>query len=370
MAATTLFQPSKLGASELNHRVVMAPLSRQRATNDHVPTELMRQYYEQRATEGGLIISESTLISATAGGPPNVPGIYTEEQIAGWKSITTTVHNKGGIIYNQIVHKGRIAASKFLLNNQQPVSASAIAIRGKNTATGEDYEVPHALTKGEITEIIHEFVAAAKNSMKAGFDGVELQGANGHLIDQFTESGTNKRTDEYGGSIENRARFALEVVDAVSKAIGEDRTAIRFTPFDHHQDMHDDSPYETWGYIIDQLKIRHPNLSYLHMVEPRVNITIDGHQPTDDSLDMFRSKWNKGVFISAGGYTYSPEQAADVANKTGNLIAFGRAFTSNPDLVERLRNGYPLTKYDRPTFRGSSPPEKGYIDFENYSSSP
>ncbi|KAI9269252.1 hypothetical protein BDA99DRAFT_535323 [Phascolomyces articulosus] len=213
-------------------------------------------------------------------------------------------------------------------------------------------ETSRALTTEEISTVIQEFATAAKNAMEAGFDGVEIHGASGYIVDRFIESGSNNRTDKYGGSIENRARFALEVVDAVAAAVGDERTAIQFTPFDDYQDMHDDTPYETWGYIVDQLQQNHPNLSYLHMVEPRLNLAADGNkEDTQDSLDPFRAKW-KGQFIANGGYTYSLKLAHDTANTTGNLISFGRLYTSNPDLVDRIRNDYSLTKYDRSNFYG------------------
>ncbi|KAG2219905.1 hypothetical protein INT45_008542 [Circinella minor] len=362
-SSSKLFQPIKLGAKQLKHRVVMAPMTRLRADDKHVPTDLIREHYEQRATDGGLLITEATLISPYAGGTPHAPGIWTEDQVAGWKPVVDAVHKKNGIIYTQLWHIGRATSSFLLPNNSKPISASAIAIQGKNYATGQDYEIPHALELDEIPQVIQNFVTAAQNAIKAGFDGIELHGASGYLIDQFIQSNSNKRTDKYGGSIENRARFALEVVDAVVAAIGAEKTAIRFMPFGGFQDMNDETPYETFGYIIDQLKIRHPNLSYIHLVEPRTDLMGETAFETKDTLDSFRAKWD-GVFISGGGYTYSPELASQVADSTDNLIAFGRTFTSNPDLVERLRNGHPLIKYDRSTFYGGD--RKGYNDFPNY----
>ncbi|KAI9256609.1 hypothetical protein BDA99DRAFT_547890 [Phascolomyces articulosus] len=367
-STSALFRPIKLGAKQLKHRIVMAPMTRLRADKNHVPTDLIREHYEQRATDGGLLITEGTLISPYAGGMANAPGLWTEEQVNGWKLVVDAVHKKNGIIYNQLWHLGRASSSFLMPDNVKPVSASAIAIQGKNMA-GQDYEVPRALELDEIPQLIQDYANAAKNAIKAGFDGVELHGATGYIIDQFVNSNSNVRTDKYGGSIENRARFPLELIDAVAEAIGSEKTAIRFSPLNHFQDMNDETPYETWGYILDQLKSKHPNLAYVHFVEPRVGLmnednALDSALDTKESLDPFRAKWD-GVFISGGGYTYSPELAAKVSDSTGNLISFGRTFTSNPDLVERLRNGHPLAKYDRPTLYGGD--RKGYNDFPNYS---
>ncbi|KAI9269256.1 hypothetical protein BDA99DRAFT_461067 [Phascolomyces articulosus] len=364
-STSALFQPLKLGASQLKHRIVMSPMTRLRADANHVPTDLIRQHYEQRTTDGGLIIVEGTLISPMAGNMPYAPGIWNKDQINAWKNVTDAVHAKGGIIYNQLWHLGRATSSTVMPNNVKPIAPSEIPIGVGEDFAGNKFETPRALATEEISTVIQEFATAAKNAMEAGFDGVEIHGASGYIVDQFIESGSNNRTDKYGGSIENRARFALEVVDAVAAAVGDERTAIRFTPFDDYQDMHDDTPYETWGYIVDQLQQNHPNLSYLHMVEPRLNLAADGNkEDTQDSLDPFRAKW-KGQFIANGGYTYSLKLAHDTANTTGNLISFGRLYTSNPDLVDRIRNDYPLTKYDRSTFYGGD--HTGYNDFPKYS---
>ncbi|KAI8144054.1 hypothetical protein BJV82DRAFT_644186 [Fennellomyces sp. T-0311] len=367
MATTSkLFQPIKLGASQLKHRVVLAPMTRVRADTNRVPTDLLIKHYEQRATDGGLLITEGTLISPTSGGTPNVPGLYNEEQITGWKKVTDAVHAKGGIIYNQLWHQGRTTYSMLLPNNAKPVAPSAIAIPGKDMMMGGiDYEVPHALTVEEIASITQDYTQAAKNAIKAGFDGIEIHGATGYLVDQFLNTSSNARTDQYGGSIENRSRFGLELVESISKEIGEDRTSIRLSPFGGFQGMKDDTPYETWGYFIEELQKRHPNLAYIHMVEPRTDLLGAGHAVTEDSLDPFRAKWS-GAFISGGGYSYSQELAREVADSTGNLIAFGRTYTSNPDLVERLKNGWPLTPYDRSTFYTNHTGAQGYTDWANY----
>ncbi|KAI9253865.1 hypothetical protein BDA99DRAFT_519204 [Phascolomyces articulosus] len=362
---SSLFQPIKVGNNQLEHRVVLAPLTRFRSDANHVPTDLQKEYYSQRATKGGLLITEATFINARdAGAYPGAPGIYSQEQIDAWKKVTSAVHEKGGFIYLQLWHVGRATSSVLLPNNAQTVSASAVAIQGPCMFTpGKDFEVPRALSVEEIAVITKEYAQAAKNSIAAGFDGVEIHSANGYLLDQFLNTSSNFRTDEYGGSIENRARFTLEVVNAVSEAVGTERVGIRLSPWSEFQDMKDDTPYETWGYVIEQLEKRHKNMAYVHMIEPRDDFSRKTQNDTVNTLDPFREKWS-GVFMSAGGYTTKPELAAQVADKTGNLIAIGRAFIANPDIVYRLKNDIPLTKYNRDTFysRGAV----GYTDYKRF----
>ncbi|KAL0082510.1 12-oxo-phytodienoic acid-like protein [Phycomyces blakesleeanus] len=365
-----LFTPIKVGRLLLSHRVVHSPLTRRRADADHVPVPLMIEYHQQRASEGGLIIAEGTLISEDCGGYPFAPGIYNDKQIEKWRDITDAVHDKKGFIYLQLLHFGRASASAFIPGNKIPVSPSAIAISDKN-GVGEDYEVPRALETEEISQIIQTFVEASKNAISAGFDGVEIHGANGFLIDQFINSSSNLRTDKYGGSIENRARFVLEVVENVTKAIGEDRTGVRFSPWSGFQDMEDDTPYETWGYIVNQFQEKHPNLAYIHFIEPRDDY-LPGYNPEvdrteileNDTIEPFRKAW-KGPFITAGGYTTTPKRAFETTERLENtLIGFGRTFIANPDLVLRLKNDWPLNKYDRSTFyEGGS---VGYTDYPFY----
>jgi 2,4-dienoyl-CoA reductase-like NADH-dependent reductase (Old Yellow Enzyme family) len=358
---SALFAPLKLGKNELKHRIVLAPLTRMRANSDAVPNDLMKEYYSQRATDGGLLITEATFIDRRAGSYPNVPGIYSKDQITEWKKITDAVHAKGGVIFVQLWHLGRVA-SAVLNEGQQSVSASDIAVEGNNML-GQPQEKPRALSIPEIKELTEQFRQAALNAVEAGFDGIEIHSANGYLLDQFINTSSNKRTDIYGGSIENRARFSLEVVDAIVDAIGAERTAIRFSPWSGFQDMKDETPYETWGYLTKSLQDKHPNLAYVHFVEPRTSMMGEKNADTPDSLDTFRKAW-KGSFISAGGYTYDKDLAFDTAEKTGNLIAFGRQFIANPDLVERLRNDWSLNKYNRDTFYGGK--DAGYTDYPFY----
>ncbi|KAI8141983.1 hypothetical protein BJV82DRAFT_714451 [Fennellomyces sp. T-0311] len=359
-STSALFKPIKIGNIQLEHRVVLAPLTRFRNDKNHVPTALQQEYYTQRATNGGLLISEATFVSPMSGGYPGAPGIYDDEMIRGWKKITDAVHAKGGFMYLQLWHVGRATGSALLPNHARPVSASTIAIRGPNIYTGgSDFEVPHALTIEEIAQTIQDYVQAAKNAIAAGFDGVEIHAANGYLPDQFLNSASNNRTDQYGGSIENRARFILELVDALSQ-VGIERVGIRLSPWSEFHDVKDDTPYETWGYLIDKLQERHPNMAYIHMIEPRDDFKERSVIDTVNTLDPFRAKW-KGTFISAGGYTTKPTLAAEIADKTGNMIAIGRAFIANPDLVHRLKHDLPLNKYNRATFYTGGP--VGYIDY-------
>ncbi|CAO3606952.1 unnamed protein product [Mucor hiemalis] len=365
MSTKAIFSPVKIGNSLLKHRVVLAPLTRFRATLEAVPTDLQREYYEQRATDGGLLITEATFISRLAGGYQRAPGIYNKEQIEEWKKVTAAVHKKNGLIYLQLWHIGR-AGSKFLNPNQeQIVSASDIPISGKSLL-GNDYEAPRPLEIDEIKAITQDYRQAALNAIEAGFDGVEIHSANGYLLDQFINTSSNKRTDIYGGSIENRARFSLEVVDAVVDAIGAERTAIRFSPGGGFQDMQDDTVVETWSYLTSELQKNHPLLAYVHFIEARAQIHNDSAPiSTVDSLEPYRQIW-KGPFIAASGFSNTTEHAIDLAEKTGNLIAFGRAFIANPDLPERLRNDWPLNKYNRNTFYIST--AEGYTDYPFYDS--
>jgi 2,4-dienoyl-CoA reductase-like NADH-dependent reductase (Old Yellow Enzyme family) len=362
MSTKAIFSPIKVGNNLLKHRVVLAPLTRLRATVDAIPTDLQVEYYKQRASEGGLLITEATGISRLSGGYPHAPGIYNKSQIENWQKVTKAVHaKKGSLIFLQLWHIGR-AGSKYLNPNQEEVvSASSIAITGKNMAGG-DYEVPHALEIDEIKAIVQDYRQAALNAIEAGFDGVEIHGANGYLIDQFINSSSNKRTDIYGGSIENRSRFALEVIDAIVEVVGAERTAIRLSPGAAFQDMKDDTPVETWSHLTSEIQTKHPNLSYLHFIEARGDMMGESVN-TVDTLEPYRQIW-KGPFITAGGFSTNIEHAIDTAEKTGNLIAFGRTFIANPDLPERLRNSWELNKYDRSTFYVQS--AEGYTDYPVY----
>ncbi|KAH9901468.1 NADH:flavin oxidoreductase/NADH oxidase [Cubamyces lactineus] len=359
-----LFQPVRVGDLTLAHRIVLAPLTRCRADKGHVPNELMKVYYTQRAsTPGTLLISESALIAPRAGGllsreqDPHVPGIWSEEQIAKWKAIVDGVHAKGSFMYLQVVAMGRAAQSEALRSADPElpyVAPSAIALQG-------NADTPRALTIPEIKEYIELFAQAALNAVQgAGFDGVEIHGANGYLIDQFIQDTSNQRTDEYGGSIENRCRFVFEVVTAVGKAIGFKRTALRLSPWSTFQDMRMTDPIPTFAYLVQTLSERYPDLAYLHLIEPGIIGNRDAASGPADSNDFIRDIWLPRPLVSSGRFTR--ETAIERAEATGELIAFGRLFISNPDLPHRLREDLPLARWDRTLFYVPEKPE-GYIDY-------
>ncbi|KAG2202026.1 uncharacterized protein EV154DRAFT_603237 [Mucor mucedo] len=357
-----LFSPIKVGNNNLQHRVVLAPLTRLRADLDGVPTDLQVEYYKQRASEGGLMITEGTFIHRLAGNYKHAPGIYTQAQIEGWKKITSAVHEKKAVIFTQLWHVGRAGSNAFNPNGEQVVSASALPLHGTNTF-GPEYDVPRALEIDEIKVIVQQYRQAALNAIEAGFDGVEVHSASGYLLDQFINTSSNHRTDIYGGSIENRARFALEVIDAIVQAIGPERTAIRLSPGEVFQEMHDDTEVETWSHITSELQKNHPQLAYLHFNQARSNIWGEHNRVPLNTLDPYRKIW-KGPIITASGFTTALEAAFDLAESTGNMIAFGRGFIANPDLPERLRHGWKLNPYDRSTFYAQGP--VGYTDYPFY----
>ena len=358
----TLFAPLELGALHLRNRFVMAPLTRMRAGPGNVPTALNAKYYAQRAS-AGLIISEGTAISADAHGYPSAPGIYTSEQIEGWRAIALAVHQAGGHIVMQIAHNGRNSHSSLRPDGSVPVAPSAVPSNiPALTRTFQQVaaETPRPLEGAEIPVIVGQFRQAALNAMEAGFDGVELQGANSHLIEQFLEDGTNLRTDDYGGSQENRARFLLETVDAVSSAIGEDRLGVRLSPFGQYGGIHDSSPMKLFHYVIDALS-RH-KIAYLHLIEARgseMGLTDELHEDALNNAVLFRSVFS-GPLISAAAYT--PLSAASaIDHGHADAVAFGRLFIANPDLVERVRGDNSLAPADRATFYGGA--EHGYTDY-------
>ena len=362
MTTKSLFTPLYLGAIEIPNRIIMAPLTRMRAGPNNVPTQLNAEYYAQRAS-AGLIISEGTAISAYAHGYPVAPGIYAEEQIAGWRVVTEAVHERGGRIVMQIGHNGRNSHSSLRPDGSVPVAPSAISPTIPALTSGFQQvqaEVPRALEIPEITAIVAEFRQAALNAMEAGFDGVELQGANGHLIEEFLEDGTNKRTDRYGGAKENRARFLLDIVCELCGAIGADRLGVRLSPFGQYGGIHDSKPRELFNYVIRELSIR--DIAYLHLIEARgseMGLTDELHADALNNAVLFRSMFS-GPLLSAAAYT--PESAAlAIEQKHADAIAFGRLFIANPDLVERIKGNYPLTPADRSTFYGGA--EHGYTDY-------
>ncbi|KAG1886763.1 NADH:flavin oxidoreductase/NADH oxidase [Suillus subluteus] len=358
---STLFTPIQVGHMRISHRIVLAPLTRVRAYPTHVPGPHAATYYAQRASvPGTLLISEATFISQAAGGREFVPGIYTQEQVEGWKKVTDAVHEKGSSIFCQLWALGRAAVPDALAkeDNSPLVSASPIPLSIRPTA------VPHALTEPEIKSYITSFATGARNAIAAGFDGVEIHGANGYLIDQFLQEVSNIREDGWGGSIEKRARFAIEIVDALVKEVGAERVAIRLSPWSPFQDMGLPDPKPQFSYLVSQL--RKYDLAYLHVTEPRVGGNIDVDAPPQSSNNFLREIWCKegkdSVFISAGGYTR--QTAIETAQEHGGMIAFGRLYIPNPDLPARLIYDLPLAKPDRATFYlAGDLTEKGYTDF-------
>lgn len=364
MSSEALFTPLSLGALPLAHRVVMAPLTRMRAEQPgNVPHSLNAAYYGQRATAGGLLIAEATQISALGQGYPATPGIHSEAQVAGWKLVTDAVHAKGGKIVLQLWHVGRVSHSSLHPDAGLPVAPSPIAPEGQTlTATWQQvpYETPRALEASEIPGLIQSFVEATHRAREAGFDGVEIHSANGYLLDQFLHDGSNQRTDQYGGSIANRARLTLAVTDAVIGAWDADHVGIRLSPFGTFGSMADSDTKALFTYVIGALATR--KLAYLHLIEPRATSAggSDALVEAPEVVAMFRPVY-PGPIVAAGGFT--PESAAaEVARPGGaDAIAFGRMFISNPDLVQRIRTGAALTHYNRATFYGGG--EAGYTDY-------
>jgi N-ethylmaleimide reductase len=355
-----LFSPTRIGPYPLSHRVVMAPLTRMRSDPGDIPSDLMVEYYTQRASKSGLIVSEATPVSIRGYGYAGAPGIYSDSQIAGWRRVTDAVHAKGGRMFLQLWHVGRQSHTDLQPNGEAPVAPSAIAAEGYAfTKQGEvPFSMPRALALEEIPGIIEEFRTGAERALRAGFDGVEIHGANGYLPDQFLQDGTNKRTDEYGGPIENRARLLLEITQAAISVWGADRVGVRLSPSSTYGSMSDSDPTATFGYVAGQLD--RLGIAYLHAVEPRIKGTEDvakGQAPV--AAQQLRQKFSR-TLIAAGGFT-GESAAAIVAAGDADLVAFGRHFIANPDLPERLRRKLPLNRYDRSTFYGGD--GRGYIDY-------
>lgn len=353
--ALDLFSPVKLGRMQLSNRIVMAPLTRNRAGEHGVPQPLNVTYYEQRAS-AGLIITEATPISVMAHGYPALPGIYTDAQVAGWKKITDAVHAKGGKIVIQLWHVGRISHPSLLPEGALPVAPSAIKPAGKAfTYQGlVDYVTPRALETSELPGIVADYVHATKCALAAGFDGVEVHAANGYLLDQFLRDGTNQRTDQYGGSIENRSRLLLEVVKAVVDVAGADKVGVRLSPVNPFNDMQDSNPQALFNAVATALN--QFDLAYLHVVEGGIH---GGGIADPFDFDALR-KLFKGAYMA--NLSYDKERGnAVIASGHADAVAYGVPFISNPDLVERFKLDAPLNEADSSTFYGGT--EKGYTDY-------
>lgn len=358
---TTLFDSIHFGDIHAANRIVMAPLTRDRAGPNQVPTPLMVTYYEQRAS-AGLIVTEGTQISAEGQGYLDTPGLHSAEQIAGWKKVTDAVHAKGGKIVVQLWHVGRISHLSLLPKGMQPVSSTATPAKGKTfTAKGfEDVSEPRALRTDEIPRLIEDYRVAARNAIAAGFDGVEVHGANGYLLEQFMRDSINDRSDAYGGSQENRARLVVEVMTAIVAEIGGGRTGIRLSPVTPANDAGPDSDAQAmYEYVVE--KLAPLKLAFLHVVEGATGGPRD-NAPFDFAALRARFKQGnpRGAWIVNNGYTRSMAIEA-VADGAADMVAFGKHFIGNPDLVERLRADAPLAQPERETFYGGG--AKGYTDY-------
>jgi N-ethylmaleimide reductase len=361
----TLFDPIHAGDLALANRIVMAPLTRNRAP-DAVPTKLMAQYYTQRAS-AGLIITEATAISQQGQGYADVPGLYAEEQVEAWKDVTRSVHAAGGKIVCQLWHVGRISHTSLQPNGGQPVAPSAITANTKTVLLKNGVpefvavSEPRSLQAYELPDIVHTYVAAARNAVHtAGFDGVEIHAANGYLLDQFLKSGSNQRRDDFGGSIENRARFLLEVVQAVTSAVGAGKVGIRLSPVTPANDAFDPDPQPLFDYVVRELAAF--NLAYVHVIE---GATGGPRELPDRPFDYtglrraYRAAAGKGAWMVNNGLDKALAQNALVTG--ADLVAFGRPFIGNPDLVDRLRKGKALVESDHATWYGGG--AKGYTDY-------
>ncbi len=354
--STDLFTSFQMGPITLRNRMVMAPLTRNRAGEGNTPQALNVEYYRQRAT-AGLIISEGSQISPDAVGYPATPGIHSAEQIAGWKKVTDAVHQQGGHIFLQLWHCGRVSHPSMLPGNALPVAPSAIQPEGQ-AVTYQGYlpfVTPHAMDLSDISRTIEQFSTAAKNALEAGFDGVEIHGANGYLLDQFLRDGANQRTDNYGGTIENRCRLLLEVTQAVLKIWGANRVGVRLSPLNPFNDMHDTNPQLTFDTAATLLSPF--GLAYLHVMETAIG---DNKHPAQAfSFEQLRRAF-KGTYMANGGYDKTRANAA-LATGQADLVAFGVPFLANPDLPARFAKNAPLNTPDQSTFYGGN--EKGYTDY-------
>lgn len=365
--SSSLFEPYVLGTHTLKNRIVMAPLTRSRSRQPgNVPTRLNASYYAQRAS-AGLIISEAAQVSQQGQGYAWTPGIHTAEQAAGWRLVTEAVHAAGGVIFMQLWHVGRVSHPALQPGGALPVAPSAIPVTGMAFVTNDKGEAeftpfvtPRALDTAEMPEIVRQYEAAARNALEAGFDGVEVHAANGYLLDQFLNSSTNRRTDDYGGSAENRARLLLDVVAAVSAVWGSGRVGVRLSPEGTFNDMGDEDPESLFRLVATRLD--QCDLAYLHVVQPEIagNATLAAADPNRRAIVRMIRDLYQGTLIVCGGYDYRKATRA-IEIEGVDLVAFGRLFLANPDLPARLREAAPLNAPDETTFYGGG--AKGYIDY-------
>jgi len=355
-ASPSLFDSVRLGRITLANRIVLAPLTRNRAEAGFVPGDLAVEYYAQRAS-AGLIVTEASQISQQGQGYQDTPGIYSDAQIAGWRRVTDAVHARGGRMAIQLWHVGRVSHASLQPGGGAPVAPSAVRAEAKtyvNDGFAETSE-PRALAREEIAGIVADYRRAAANAIAAGFDAVEVHGANGYLVDQFLKDGANRRTDDYGGSIENRARFLLEVMDAIIAEIGADRTGLRLSPVTPANGISDSNPQPLFNHVLDELEKRHP--VYIHVIEGATQGPRD--VAPDFSFEELRKRYS-GAWMVNNGYDLALARETVAAGKA-DLVAFGRPFIANPDLVERLRREAPLNELDRATLYGGG--ARGYVDY-------
>ncbi|NP_001105910.1 12-oxophytodienoate reductase7 [Zea mays] len=370
----SLFSPYQMPRFRLAHRVVLAPMTRCRAP-DAVPGPALAEYYAQRSTDGGLLISEGTIISPSGPGFPRVPGIYNQEQTDAWRKVVDAVHAKGAIFFCQLWHVGRASHQVYQPGAAAPISSTDKPISSRWRILMPDgsygkYPTPRRLATSEIPEIVEQYRQAAVNAIKAGFDGIEIHGAHGYLIDQFLKGGINDRTDEYGGSLSNRCRFLLEVTRAVVSAIGADRVAVRVSPAIDHLDAYDSNPLQLGLAVVERLNALQQEagrLAYLHVTQPRYTAygqTESGqHGSAEEESRLMRAVRGayRGTFMCSGGYTRELGVEA-IESGDADLVSYGRLFIANPDLVERFRRDAPLNKYVRKTFY-TPDPVVGYTDY-------
>ncbi|HMP73232.1 MAG TPA: alkene reductase [Kiritimatiellia bacterium] len=354
----SLFTPMPLGPLTLANRIVMAPMTRCRATSDHIPTPLMATYYHQRAS-AGLIITEGTAPSPNGVGYARIPGIYNQHQVAGWQTVTSAVHQQGGKIFLQIMHTGRVSHPLNMPEGSRILAPSPVAMTGTmwtDQQAMQPYPVPAAMTEEDIEQAIQSYIDGASRAIEAGFDGVELHAANGYLIDQFLNTASNQRTDAWGGSIEHRIRFAVTVAQQVSARIGATRVGMRISPYGVFNDMKPDHDMDAL-YRALSVKLSDLGLAYIHVVD---HSAMGAPSVPEDVKHIIRNHF-KGAYILSGGYETLDRAQADLASGKGHLVAFGRPFISNPDLVDRLQNGAALTSPNPETFY--TPGEAGYTDY-------
>ncbi len=351
-----LFSEYKLGRITIKNRIVMAPMTRSRAVNN-IPNEIMAKYYQQRA-DAGLLITEGTSPSPNGLGYARIPGLFNDEHVKGWRKVTDAVHSNGGHIFVQLMHTGRVSHSLNLPENGKIIAPSAIGLKGQTWTDQKQlqpYPVPQEMTIKDIQDTIQEYSRSSKLAVEAGFDGVELHGANGYLIEQFINPAANKREDQYGGTIENRIRFAVEIAEKVTSSIGANRVGIRVSPYGVSNDLtFYDEINETYSLLSE--KLNNLGILYMHVADH----SALGAPDLDPAIKpLIREKF-KGTFILSGGYDINKAEQ-DLVEQKGDLVAFGRLFISNPNLVDKLKNGFHLNVADKDTFY--TPGEKGYIDY-------